>query len=145
MSTCTQCFVELRLPNLPEFIAVARMTVAAVAIRMEFDVEAIYDIKVAVSEALTNAIEHGCGSTDGSHQITLRCDLERAALAITISDEGDGFDYSAVRGKTRDLLDERGLGLIVIEALMDTVEFSSEAGRGTCVRMVKRLPALEAN
>ena len=56
MTACTGCHVELRLPNRPEFVAVARLAVSAVATRMDFDVEAIEDVKVAVGEALNNAI-----------------------------------------------------------------------------------------
>lgn len=147
MAGCTGCRVELRLPNRPEFVAVARLTVSAVATRMNFDVEDIEDIKVAVGEACTNAIEHGCPSSVGEEMIVLTCELQEDALVITVQDPGDGFDPAAA---TRQqpygtlALTERGLGMLLMEALMDGVDFSSNPGDGTQVRMVKRLRAREA-
>lgn len=147
MATCSGCHMELCLPNRPEFVAVARLAVAAVASRMSFDIEAIEDIKVAVGEACTNAIEHGCPLTAGAEMITLRCDLGDDALTITVQDPGDGFDPATATRQPRGgtvTLTERGLGMLLIESLMDDVVFDSTAGSGTQVRMVKRLHALAA-
>jgi len=146
MAACTGCQVELRLPNRPEFVAVARLAVSAVACRMNFDIEAIEDIKVAVGEACNNAIEHGCPASSGSEMIILRCDLEEGALAITVRDSGDGFDPATAtrqRPSGTVTLSERGLGMLLIESLMDEVDFSSSPGDGTQVRMVKRLRTTE--
>lgn len=146
MAACTGCHVEVRLPNRAEFVAVARLAVSAVASRLQFDVEAIEDIKVAVGEACTNAIEHGCPATLGSEMITVRCDLEEAALVITVQDPGDGFDPASATRQQRHgtmTLTERGLGMLLIESLMDEVDFSSRPGDGTQVRMVKRLRPVE--
>ncbi len=146
MAACSGCHVELRLPNRPEFVAVARLAVAAVATRMEFTVEDIEDIKVAVGEACTNAIEHGCPLDDCVEMITMRCELAQDGLTITVEDPGDGFDPSTAtrqRGQGTMTLTERGLGMLLIESLMDEVDFSSSPGDGTQVRMVKRLRAAE--
>ena len=146
MTACTGCHVELRLPNRPEFVAVARLAVSAVATRMDFDIEAIEDIKVAVGEALNNAIEHGCPAVAGTEMITLRCEIAGEALVITVRDSGDGFDpATATRQRPHGTmtLSERGLGMLLIEALMDKVDFTSTPGDGTQVRMVKRRRASE--
>jgi len=133
--------MEMRLPNRPEFVAVARLAVSAVASRMDFDVEAIEDVKVAVGEALNNAIEHGCPTEDGYEMVTLRCELAADELVIIVRDCGDGFDPSSAtrqhpHGEVT--LTEGGLGMLLIEALMDEVDFTSTPGAGTQVRMVKR-------
>lgn len=146
MTACSGCHVELRLPNRPEFVAVARLAISAVASRMNFDINDIEDIKVAVGEACTNAIEHGCPSEMGTQMITLRYELEEEALVITVHDPGNGFDPSTATRQHRHgtvTLSERGLGMLLIEALMDEVAFSSNPGDGTQVRMVKRLRAPE--
>lgn len=146
MAACTGCHVELRLPNRPEFVAVARLAVSAIASRMNFDIEAIEDIKVAVGEACNNAMEHGCPVSAGSEMINLKCELEADQLIITVHDSGDGFDpATAVRQHPHGTmtLSERGLGMLLIESLMDDVAFTSMAGDGTQVRMVKRLRTLE--
>lgn len=146
MAACTGCHVELRLPNRPEFVAVARLAVSAVATRMNFDVEAIEDIKVALGEACNNAIQHGCPASAGAEMIQLRFDLDADALVITVQDSGDGFDpASATRQRPHGTLtlSERGLGMLLIESLMDDVDFTSTPGDGTQVRMVKRIRATE--
>jgi serine/threonine-protein kinase RsbW len=138
--------VELRLPNRPEFVAVARLAVSAVATRMDFDIEAIDDLKIAVGEALNNAIEHGCPSIGGDEMVTLRCELEEDTLVIIVSDCGDGFDPATAMRQHPDgmmTLSERGLGMLLMESLMDEVDFSSSPGDGTQVRMLKRRRAVE--
>ncbi len=141
MATCTGCHVELRLPNRPEFVAVARLTVAAVACRMGFDVSDIEDIKVAVGEACTNAIEHGVPAEHSTEMITISCAVEAEALAISVHDPGVGFDPGAAGASPHAAgtatLTEGGLGLLLIEALMDDVDVSSTPEDGTRVRMVK--------
>ena len=142
MATCTGCHVELHLPNRPEFVAVARLMVSAIACRLAFDIDAIEDMKVAVAEACTNAIEHGCPETAGTQMVTVRCDVEEAGLVITVQDPGDGFDPTTATRQRRPgtaVLTERGLGMLLIESLMDEVDFTSIPGNGTQVRMVKRL------
>jgi serine/threonine-protein kinase RsbW len=138
--------VELRLPNRPEFVAVARLAVAAVATRMGFDIADIEDIKVAIGEACTNAIEHGCAGAN-TGMITLRCELGEDELVITVHDPGDGFDPTTASRQHRHgtmTLSERGLGMLLIESLMDASEVTCTPGNGTLVRMVKRVRATEA-
>lgn len=129
--------VELKIPSLPEFVAVARLAVAAIASRMDFPYDAVDDIKVAVGEACTNAIEHTTCSAPPGDEIIISCYLEQDALVIEVNDEGPGFDPQLCTEP--DVLSEGGLGLILIQALMDEVELTSLAGQGTQVRMTKRL------
>ena len=147
MTTCSGCQVELSIPNLPEFVAVARLTMAGIATRMQFTVEDIDDIKVAVGEACNNAIEHGCPAKHGTEMIVLRCDLNADALVITVQDPGEGFDPATATRQHRHTntltLTERGLGMLLIESLMDEVDFTSTPDTGTQVRMVKRLRTME--
>jgi serine/threonine-protein kinase RsbW len=148
MQTHIENHVELRLPNLPEFVAVARLAAAAVASRMAFDVEAIEDIKMAVGEACTNAIEHGRTADTGTEMITISCELMQHALVIRVQDFGPGFDPNGVEPPyyhSSMLPDEEGgLGMVVIEALMDEVTVTSSPEAGTQVCMVKHLPVLDA-
>ena len=51
--------VELRIPSRAEWVAVARLTVAAVARHLPFTVEEIEDVKLAVAEACTTVIQAG--------------------------------------------------------------------------------------
>ena len=50
--------VEMTIPAKPEFVGVVRLTVSGIANRLGFNFEEIEDIKVAISEAITNTVQH---------------------------------------------------------------------------------------
>ncbi|UCH34991.1 MAG: ATP-binding protein [Armatimonadota bacterium] len=142
MSTTTASRIELKIPSRPEFISVARLAVSAVANRMGFDYDSIEDLKVATGEALTNAIQHAETCGGGGHEIVVCCVIESQSLVIEVQDTGRGFDPEVRRqALEQDELQEGGLGLLLIESLMDEVVFKTKPGKGTLVRMTKRLPA----
>jgi serine/threonine-protein kinase RsbW len=128
--------VTLRIPGQAEYVAVARLTVAGIASRMGFPYDAVDDIKVAVGEACTNAIEHAAPDAPEA-AIEICCQVESEFLVIEILDQGKGFD-PAMESQP-DPLAGGGLGLVLIRALMDEVQLNSRTGKGTQVRMVKRL------
>jgi serine/threonine-protein kinase RsbW len=134
--------VELEIPARAEFVALARLAVSALAAADgELADERVDDLKLAVSEACTNAIEaHTAIDTD--ERVVVRCWIDEAGLEVRISDRGAGFDPSElpdhppVTDPAR-LKFERGLGIPLIRALVDVVEFSS-SDAGTEVRLVMR-------
>ena len=83
-----------------------------------------FDMLVAVREALTNAVFHGNASRSEAYVI-LQCryDLARGEVAITISDEGDGFDL-ATQAPPDDPLSERGRGLQIMRAFSSGIRMS---------------------
>jgi serine/threonine-protein kinase RsbW len=126
--------IELQIPCSAEYVSVARLAVSAVASRMNFGIDAIDDLKLAVGEACANAIQHA--AEGGIHIV---CTIEPDHLAVSVRDCGVGFDPKAARSRPADELPDGGLGLILIQALMDEVHIQSDRERGTEVRMVKRL------
>jgi len=130
--------VELHIPARAEFVGVARLAVSAVASRMDFDYEAVDDIKLAVGEACTNAIQHA--SPGGAEEIRISCQMEADRLVIEVRDRGAGFDPAGcLKEIDPESLPAHGYGLLLIQALMDEVECKSSPGDGTLVHMVKRL------
>ena len=125
---------KLSVPGKPEYVSTVRMTAAALASTAGFDVEAIDDIKVAVSEACTNVVRHG---TKESNDYEVSFDLSEEQMAISIADEAGGYDVSGYRVPEPDCPKEGGLGIFIIRALMDEVEIVSKPGLGTKIRMVK--------
>jgi len=113
------------------------MAVAHVASHVGFDIEAIDDIKVAVSEACTNIIRHSHIDPDFTYDVIIERDEK--SLAITVKDSGVGFDTSGyvepIPGETRG----SGMGIFILRALMDEVDIQSEVGVGTNIRMTKNL------
>ena len=139
--------VELEIPARPEFVALARLLVSAMASgHGGLADDRVDDLKLAVSEACTNAIEaHDAIDTD--ERVIVRCRDDETGLEVEIEDRGAGFDPSLlpdhppVTDPDR-LKFERGLGVPLIKTLVDEVEFSSSSA-GTAVKMTMRRRAAE--
>jgi serine/threonine-protein kinase RsbW len=131
--------LELEIPARAEFIAIVRLVVASLASgRRALADERIDDLKLAVSEACTNAIEaHRDAERDDNVRIQVWEGDER--LEVAVEDRGSGFDpellprHPPVTDPER-LNYERGLGIPLIRSLVDDVEFRTSE-LGTEVRM----------
>lgn len=131
--------VELRLPPDPKYIAVVRLTVAGVASRAGMDVDDVDDLKVAVCEAFTNALDHAFEGAAPS-PVLIRITPRDTELQIEVVDQGVGFDPGGRDyGKEADLSQDGGLGLYLVHRYMDQVRIESAPSSGTRVIMTKRL------
>lgn len=119
----------------------ARTVVAAFAATMDPTLEELADIKTAVSEAVTNSIIHGY--TDCLGMITMRCLINVNELTVEVEDAGAGIrDISKAMEPlytTRPELERSGMGFSFMEAFMDQLEVESILGKGTIVRMKKKI------
>lgn len=96
----------------------------------------MFDIRVAVGEALANAIRHGSpGGASDTIEIAITAYADRVSIRVT--DMGSGFDGATCRSD--DLYASSGRGVIFMRALMDTVEFESCLDGGTSVTLVKHV------
>ena len=141
---------KMNIPCASEFVGVVRLAVSGIASRMQFSIEEIEDIKISVSEACTNSIQHAYGdSPDSDASIEVSCTLHSEFLEIEVKDNGKGFDVNSVKTNGKPKIEENklglGLGLTFIKSLMDEMELSSNAGNGTTVRMVKYIPTNPAD
>jgi serine/threonine-protein kinase RsbW len=131
--------MELSVPSRPEYIAVVRLVVSSLAsARRTIADDRIDDLKLAVSEACTNAIEAN-ESTGERRPVIIRCFEGTERLEVCISDSGQGFspdslpEHPPVTDPQR-LNFERGLGIPLIRTLVDDASFES-SGEGTTVRL----------
>ncbi|MED4586318.1 anti-sigma B factor RsbW [Brevibacillus choshinensis] len=135
--------IQLKLPSLPDYLGVARLTVSGVANRMGFSYEEIEDIKLAVGEACSNAVKHAYRDDDKKGAIQLDCVVYSDRLRIVVTDEGKGLNSAPVAdqltpiyaGRDIEEVEEGGLGLYLIHTLMDEVEIRSD--NGVSVSMTK--------
>ena len=130
--------VELRIPSKAEWVAVARLAVAAVANRLQFSIEEIEDVKLAVAEACTNCIQHAAGG----QRIDITCETFPDGLTIRVRDFALGSEGSPTG--PRRLSDAHlggGLGVFLIRSLMDSVEYEVDPERGTNLVMTKKVSA----
>ena len=131
--------LELSVPSRPEYIAIVRLVISSLAAaRRNLADDRIDDLKLAVSEACTNAIEANLANgTDAPVVVRFWEAPERMELCI--SDSGKGFnpdllpEHPPVTDPDR-LNFERGLGIPLIRNLVDDVRFDPGA-QGTSVWM----------
>lgn len=129
--------IELSIPHRAEYVSMIRLTAAAIASAMGFDIEAIEDIKVALSEACSNAIMHGgCAEEDNFIVQFIR---ETTRLEISVSDFGKGYQVQSLQAPKTEELNEGGLGIFIIKSLMDDVKIKSGNSQGTSITMTKNL------
>ena len=134
--------MRLEFLSLPENEGFARVAVSAFAVQLNPTLDVLADIKTAVSEAVTNAIVHGYETELGLVSITaaLRND---GILELSISDTGKGIaDISQAMQPfftTQPEKERSGMGFAVMQTFMDSVAVESSPGKGTAVRMTKRL------
>jgi len=120
---------------LAEGVAVVEKLLAEIG-ASGFSESACFAVRLALDEALANAIRHGNGS-DASKKVTVDYDLTDEAFTINICDEGPGFAPEDVPDPTLDENLERpcGRGVMLMRAYMTSVGYND---KGNCVSMVKR-------
>lgn len=128
--------IRMEFPTNEEYVSVARMTVMAISNMIGFNVEEIDDIKLAVSEACSNAIKH---SQKNIFQLNFEIGTDR--LEIEVTDEGVGYVMKEPVVPDPREMKESGLGLFMIKAYMDDVEIESDVGKGTRICMTKFVEA----
>jgi len=127
----------LVIKSQPAQIARVRNWVAEKARDADFSTEDIFALKLAVSEACTNVIEHAYEGADDK-DIVVSVSIEGDALSLTIRDFGKKFDLSGYKPPDLDTPSEGGYGIYLTRELMDEVEYDTSPPEGTVLRMVKR-------
>ena len=135
--------VTLRFASRSANESFARAAAAAFLAQLDPTVEQVYDIKTAVSEAVTNAIVHGYRDKLGIITMTVRI-YAPATAEIIISDKGCGIeDVQKAREPlfTTGGADRSGMGFTIMESFMDGLTVRSKPGKGTTVTLRKVLQA----
>jgi len=115
-------------------LSAVRERVCAVLEPLGFSESALFDIKVALGEALANAIRHGASPT-GEDRIRADVTAYADRVVIEVLDSGKGFD--GMHLGSDDLYAPDGRGIMFMRALMDRVEYDVSPFGGTLVRLVK--------
>lgn len=135
--------VSIVIPCRAEYVAVARLAILAVANRLEYSYDEVEDIRLAVGEACTHAVERAQVSVADSGEPTIRieCIISPTGLEIGVHDNivppKEGAVSSAI---AEDLgFDKQDLGALLMEILVDKFSVSSSS-RGTSVLLLKHAP-----
>lgn len=128
----------IRFTSLSENVGLARVMAAAFAAQFDFTLNEIEEIKVAVSEAVSNSVIHGYENNPG--EIEFIMNLYEDQLEYIITDFGKGIDdIEQARQPSFSSDPERmGLGFVFMESFMDELYVTSNPGQGTKVRMIKK-------
>jgi len=129
----------LEVPSLPVNAELCRLAVAVFAAALPFTLPEIEELKVAVSEAVSNCILHAY--PQGPGRIVVRSSFDDGAVVVEVQDWGTGIaDIEQARQPSyttsRDP-DHVGLGFTFMEQFTDALEVVSSPGRGTLVRLRK--------
>jgi len=132
--------IELKIPAKTEYMLVVRLSVTGIGQRMEFSVDEIEDLKIAVGEACINSVRHGYEKEDSNKFIYITFSIQPTKLEIVIKDDGRGFDITPIDEYLEKVDDAKikgiGMGIYLMKTLMDEVKFISYPN-GTEVRLVK--------
>ncbi|HZK09949.1 MAG TPA: ATP-binding protein [Clostridia bacterium] len=125
---------KLNIPNKKEYVISARLAASSVAGIHGFDIEKVEDIRLAVGEACNNVVLHG----RGSKSIDIIIEIGKDFMKISVSDQGGGFVLEKINPPTPEDYMGSGLGLYIIDSLMDEMIVESEEEKGTTIHMIKK-------
>lgn len=133
--------LQLSLPRDARFVGLLRNVAGCVFADIGAPEAASDDIKLALTEACANAVRHAVGSNEYSVGFSIDAD----GCEIQVVDLGPGFDGASVAegdgGHPDDVDTEGGRGVLLMEALMDDLQFSRQDS-GTSVTLRKYWPGV---
>jgi serine/threonine-protein kinase RsbW len=133
---------SMKVPSSTENLALIRDFVSGIGEQVGFDENEAARLALAVDEACANVIEHAY-QLEETHEVTVRVVVDADEIKFEIVDTGRGFDPGQ-SGEVRleELIRQRksgGLGLRLIRAIMDDVQYRIVPGEKNELRMVKKL------
>ena len=130
--------VTIRFPSQPRLLRVIRSATSAFAATMGFGARDVDGICRAVDEACANVMRH-CYQGECDQPVELELAAADDRLVVTIRDYGTPFHPDQIPPRDPDVLRPGGLGLDLIEKMMDEVTYRPGAEAGTELRMTKQL------
>lgn len=127
--------LELHIPADTRYLSLVRRGVRNLAESMGFPRQDVADVELAVSEAVTNSVEHGC-APPGEPAVVVKCRAWEDWLVVEIEDESSAGSLPVCPDPSA-THDERGRGVLMMRALMDECE-DSRTDHGIKVRMAKQ-------
>ena len=138
--------ISLVIPGRPEYVGLCRLVAGVVGAREALDEESIADLKLLVTEACTLFLYGPSGSQPGQTgteavPCSIRVEFGVAAEAWEISISDPERKHHLVGPSGADPKSEGALGLMIIDALADSVEHTETETEGSVIRLVKRFPS----
>jgi serine/threonine-protein kinase RsbW len=125
--------IEINIPSDLVFERVVRESAVVVAKYLGFDEDRVADLQLAVSEAVTNAIEHG-NNCDINVKVGVKFFVHHDQLAVVVTDRGQWGSAETTVDEVPDSMNleerleqdlTRGMGIFLIQKLVDNVDVRS--------------------
>jgi serine/threonine-protein kinase RsbW len=129
--------VALTIPAKAEYIVLSRLALSGLARARALEPALIADLKLALTEACSNVVRHAYKEQPAG-EVEVRYELDEDKLSVEVVDEGIGFDPAAAAAAAGDELDEGGLGISIIRAIVDELDIKS-GDSGSSLRFTKYL------
>ncbi|SMB95052.1 stage II sporulation protein AB (anti-sigma F factor) [Desulfonispora thiosulfatigenes DSM 11270] len=140
MTEKTMNHVKIEFSSLPENVSLARVLIASLVAQIDTTLNDLEEVKVAVSEAVSNSIIHGYqNKPDG--MVKLEVFIKDGILDITIEDSGIGIENveEAMTPMFSTIPERMGLGFAFMKSFMDSVSVNSSLDQGTKVSLRKKI------
>jgi len=132
MTMITTC-LALSLPAIPTSVRKARVSVGETAAGLGASERVVDDIRLCVSEAVSNTVRHAYGTRRGDVDVVV--ERENGDLNVVVRDEGQGMSHETSKSRTTG-----GYGLKIIESIAERLTITSAREAGTEVRMTFSIP-----
>lgn len=140
-------FMKMEIKALLENVAAVRVAVSSFISNLDITIDELMDVKTAVSEAVTNAIEHGYyGILDDNSTVIVNMYIssnDYDEIKIEIIDMGIGIDdielVTTPTYTSKPELEHAGIGFTIMETFMDEISIDSSKDSGTTITLLKRL------
>ena len=142
---------SIKIDSKLENVSLVRVMVASFLSRTNITLDELSDIKTAVSEAVTNSIEHGYNlENKGEVEVIIKLGSldDMTYFWVQVIDTGIDIEDIALATTptytTKPELEHAGMGFTIMETFMDEVVIDSKSGEGTSVIMTKKLKTIKA-
>lgn len=143
--------IKIEMDSLLFNVSVARVALTSFISKENVSLDEIMEIKTAVSEAITNSIEHAYSEEINRVIMTAKIsEIDNMKyLCVIVEDFGKGIEdveLATTPGfTTKPELEHAGMGFTIMETFMDEVVIDSDVGKGTKITLTKRLKSKETN
>ncbi len=109
--------------------------IVALLEQLDYPLRDVFGVRLALEEALVNAIKHG-NQMDPGKKVRIECRVDRDRVWVQIEDEGEGFDVNSLPDPTleENLEKPSGRGVLLMREFMTKVQYND---KGNCVIMEK--------
>ncbi len=143
--------IKIEVDNLLSNVSVVRVALTSFISNEGLSLDEIMEIKTAVSEAVTNSIEHAYTEKENTVSITAKLfEIDNMHyISIVVQDYGKGIEdvelVTTPGYTTKPELEHAGMGFTIMETFMDEIIIDSELGKGTKITLTKKLNVKKTN